>query len=202
MKKRIRNRKGFTLVEVLASITLFSVLVGVGITLFFNVNAQVNTSFNGNRDRSTLTQVVQNMTEVLSEATEVIITSNNELRYIIQNDTNTIGVFVYRNNQLARYRFDSGAPRYSATAVTNFRNPAITIISNPSFYTLQKTFVTNMTTIPVYTQTNFNALTQLYKTIHIKLQLPSHNPNGIQRAPLVTNNKYIADFEISLFTDH
>jgi prepilin-type N-terminal cleavage/methylation domain-containing protein len=178
----MQNDRGLTLIEVLASITIASVILGVGFMMFSSVSGTFNNSIHKTQDNNSISSVINAISSELADPTELYLLTENELRF--KNSKDEFKALVYENaNSLALYTLDSS-------------DASKTIISYPySAILAKKVLATNIKKDPNIP----NALSAfiVQNSSSVPIQAPMNNP--------ITENglfNILITFEISKITSN
>ncbi len=77
----MKSEKGLTLIEVLASVTILSILMGAGFMLFTSVNSLYNNSAQKQSGDSKVSFTLNTISKELAAPVETYLASVNELRF-------------------------------------------------------------------------------------------------------------------------
>ena len=133
MLKQWRNERGLTLIELLASITIGTMLLGVAAMLLSSVLHLSDSESRTFRDRSAAKYAMTTLATQLADSTQAVYyAGNSELRYKMGNGYKAV-VFDSVSRTLAIYDFSSDGD--AANDAAQFANGAISIAANRSLYT-------------------------------------------------------------------
>jgi prepilin-type N-terminal cleavage/methylation domain-containing protein len=128
--KILRNQKGLTLVELLATIVILATVMGTATMLLSSVYYQWNSSSQKFSDDHKRTLTIDILTKNMTMFTKIIKVNNKEIRF--KSEDAYKALILNNNNELTIYTFTSGSITEDAK---HFGNPFINITSNPSFFT-------------------------------------------------------------------
>lgn len=145
MTKHIHNQKGLTLVELLAAITITSIILVVAIMLLSSVVQMFQSNSLNYQDKSAVKLAVNTLTDQLSDSTQAVYYPlNNEFRYKTGNGYKSV-ILDTSVHSLTIYDFSNND--------ANFKDGTITLAGTPSMYTNPKLLADNVSSVN-YTQSN------------------------------------------------
>lgn len=77
----MRNQRGLTLVEVLATITISSVILGIGFMLLSSVNGMFNNSIQKSNDNTSINTVLNTISREMADPVAIYLATLSELRF-------------------------------------------------------------------------------------------------------------------------
>lgn len=119
---KLKDEKGITLVELMAALTIFALVIGVAITVFSSINFEWNSSSQKYVNDNKTTFAMDTLTQNLVSASKIIYINNNEFRFKSEKNYKAL---VLNNNSLILYTF---------TDTTNFANTSFSYTNNTALY--------------------------------------------------------------------
>jgi Tfp pilus assembly protein PilV len=126
----MRNQKGLTLIEVLATLTISMVVLGVAFLLYSSVNQLFHSSSQTYNDKASMNRTMNTMAKELTDATKfVYFSGQEELRYTNGSSYHSLW-FDADAGTLTLYRFGEGR----STVEEDFSDAGITLATNAAWY--------------------------------------------------------------------
>jgi type II secretory pathway component PulJ len=131
--KRLHNEKGFTVAELLAAITIATLILGIASTLFLSIYQLFQSNAQSSADNSAMKLTMNTLATQLVDSNQVVFySSNKELRYKSGQGYKTV-IFDTPANRLTLYDFSNDGN--NSNNDTQFRSAAINLSNNSSLYT-------------------------------------------------------------------
>lgn len=128
----MNNEKGLTLVELLAAITITSMILGAASLLYFSIIRTANTTTQNYSDHSQMSLTVNTLSKQLTDSTKVVYFPNqNELRY---KSGNTYKSLYYNSSNNTLTIYDFGNDGGSGSVDAQFKNGSNSLTSTPGLY--------------------------------------------------------------------
>jgi prepilin-type N-terminal cleavage/methylation domain-containing protein len=127
--KNLRQEKGLTLIELLGTLTIVGIVIGIAMMFLSSIYLQYNTTSQKFTDDTKISITMNTLTKYLTTSTKVIKINNNEYRF---KSENSYMALIYTSNSLFLYTFTSGNPTNDDAY---FANSTINMTNNSSFYT-------------------------------------------------------------------
>lgn len=128
----MNNQKGLTLLEVIATLTISMVVLGVAFLLYGSVNQLFHSSSQTYNDKASMNLTMNTIAKRLTDANKAVyISGNNELRFT--NGLNYYSLwFATGSSTLTLYSFSDDGD--NTNNVSGFTDQTIGFINNPTLY--------------------------------------------------------------------
>jgi Tfp pilus assembly protein PilE len=127
--KYLKQEKGITLIELLGTLTIVGMVIGIAMMFLSSIYLQYNTASQKFTDDTNISITMNILTKYLTTSTKVIKINNNEYRF---KSEDSFKALVHTNNSFVLYTFTSGNPTNDNTY---FANSTINNTNNSSLYT-------------------------------------------------------------------